>query len=121
MKKVITITIISALFLSACGGIDSSKAATTPEEAWELLKVAATEKSCKNFKKHVTERQSLGENDCTKAFQAYAEGLPEVDWESTKYNNQKTEAKLYLTNGRSLTTFVKQVDGGWKADTKFWR
>lgn len=121
MKKLIFLAVLSTLLLSACGGVDSSKAAATPEEAWESLKVAATEKNCDNFKKHVTERQQMSENDCAKAFQAYEQEMPELDWEATKYNEEKTEAKVYLTNGRSLTTFVKQEDGGWKADTKFWR
>lgn len=114
--KLFVSLLISSLFLIGCG----SNMADTPRSAWDALMAAAKNNDCPDFQKYVTSRLEVDEFDCEKAFKAIGAEAPTIAWEKTKTVND-TESKVFLSNGRSLTTFIKNADGVWQVDTKFWR
>lgn len=146
MKKIIFLGLIT-LFLSACNNnaqvSDDTSAVTEPDTstevteerspngdisgaqaAWKGLTSSAEARDCDAFSGFLTDNVETSPEICEVAFDAFAQGAPELDWDITEFNADQTEAQVYIKAEDNdiilLTIFVQEDDGIWRAASRFW-
>ena len=90
-----------------------------PQTTWLELVNAGTTRNCDTLKSYTIDSLHVSGTDCARAYTAFKDGAPEIDWNSTALYDNETRADLYLTNGALLTTVVLDGDT-WKIEKMFW-
>jgi hypothetical protein len=127
MKKLTSLLIISALFLTACGltVIDSETLSSYPElkgpaTSWQALSDAAQAEDCETFLGYMRASLQLTEEICPAVFE-YFEDAPVVEWEKTEWNASGGKVKIYELDKGSITGMIHNTaEDTWGADTLFW-
>ncbi|MFT7184151.1 MAG: hypothetical protein ACI9QC_000482 [Oceanicoccus sp.] len=130
MKRIIALTSLLALGLTACGGptitvATSEELAAYPEQAgiietWQLLVNAEAEGDCETFQSYARSSILIEEGNCEDAF-AYMAGNPSIDWSKTQWDANQGKGKIYELNKGGLTSFIYSgKDDVWRFDTDFW-
>ncbi|MFH1712372.1 MAG: hypothetical protein ABH846_04020 [Patescibacteria group bacterium] len=120
MKKFAVFAAVVLLGAGCMGG--AAPDTSTVQGTWDAIESAIKAGDCEAFATYFTDRLSVGEEQCQEAIEVYEEhGGPAIDWEKTNEGAGDTTTKVYMEGERTLTTFVKDSDGMWKADTIFWR
>lgn len=119
MKKIALLAAI-VLMGGSCNVGSVVPEVMTVEETWDVMIAAIEGQDCETLQMFMTERLEIDEADCEDVFGVFERhGGPEIDWEASYETASADEMKVYMTDGSTLTTFVKE-DNLWKADTIFW-
>lgn len=130
MKKILLISLITVLLITACGRqpitvADPATVKAYPELvpvilAWQGMVEAANKQDCAAFLEHMRITLKLDESVCQAVFDYFTD-VPEVDWERTDWSASRGKAKIYKMNGGSITSFIhNEADDSWRSDEIFW-
>lgn len=119
MKRLFALFSLSILAVSAC----APKAQPgTYVDTWNRIVEAAQENNCEVLALYMTERLQFTDQDCIEVSALVQESaFDEINWDSTKIEENDTKARVYLKDGAELTHFLLGDDKVWRADTIFWR
>lgn len=131
-----SLLLLSLFLLTACSGkssendSDNSGASTSisaPAEYEEIAQIwnsalkASAQGDCETFLTLFTTDPTVDDSDCEAAFSFLKGENWEIDWEASEWNADKSKVKVYLTNGRILSTFEKKAETEvWGIDMRFW-
>lgn len=90
-----------------------------PQSTWLELVDAGVTRNCDALKSFSASTLQVSGTDCARAYVAFKDGVPEIDWNSTVLYENNNRADIYMTNGAMLTTLVLENDV-WKIEKKFW-
>lgn len=131
MKRILALSIITSLFLTACGGsgltseqqdlLSDYPELEGPMLAWNALAEAGESEDCEGLIDGMRLSLQLDEETCPAAFEFFADGAPEIDWERTEWSSTGGKAKIYEMDKGDLTSFIlNEATDEWRADTVFW-
>lgn len=89
-----------------------------PQSTWLELVDAGVTRNCDALKSFSASSLQVSGTDCARAYVAFKDGAPEIDWDATILHGG-TRADIYMTNGAMLTTLVLEEEV-WKIEKKFW-
>lgn len=129
MKRIIALTALMALGLTACGtnftvatpeDVDAYPDAVGIMESWQVMVDSAAADDCDGFQEYARNEVGMEEGNCTDAFE-YMTDAPEIDWSKTQWDGTKGKGKIYELDKGGITGFIlNESDDVWRFDTAFW-